>query len=227
MKKTTAIFAGFLLAACGQNEPVQSASEVEQAVIELPEFNTYSDSQMAVLSAFGMADFDASKISTVPLRDGFGVIFGYGGNVLVSVGEDGVIMVDNQFPEVHGALLDEVKKLSGLCHQHPLALRSCRRQPRFWSIGRRDYRSRKLSDLYGRRAQYQPRPGAISPASLSARSPARSLLFRHVGPLPEWSGHHPVQFWPGPHDGRQSGLFQDGQYFAHGRRWKLYAVALH
>lgn len=102
MKKTTAILAGFLIAACGESDTVQSATEVEQTVIELPEFNTYSDAQMAVLSAFGMAEFDASAVSPVPLRDGFGVIFGYGGNVLVSVGEDGVIMVDNQFPEVTG-----------------------------------------------------------------------------------------------------------------------------
>lgn len=113
MKKTIAILAGFLIAACGESDTVQSATEVKQAVIELPEFNTYSDAQMAVLSAFGMTDFDASAVSSVPLRDGFGVIFGYGGNVLVSVGEDGVIMVDNQFPEVHGALLNEVRKLGG------------------------------------------------------------------------------------------------------------------
>lgn len=113
MKKTTAILSGFLIAACGESHTVQSAAEVAQTVIELPEFNTYGDAQMAVLLAFGMADFDASAVSSVPLRDGFGVIFGYGGNVLVSVGEDGVIMVDNQFPEVHGALLNEVRKLGG------------------------------------------------------------------------------------------------------------------
>jgi len=113
MRKSTAILAWLLLAACGQTDSVESVGEDAQAVIELPEFNTYSAEQMAVLSAFGMADFEASAISTVPLRDGFGVIFGYGGNVLVSVGEDGVIMVDNQFPEVHGVLLDEVRKLGG------------------------------------------------------------------------------------------------------------------
>lgn len=113
MRKSSVLIAGVLLAACGQNDTVHSAAEVEKAVTELPEFNTYSDAQMAVLSAFGITDFEATAISTVPLGDGFGVIFGYGGNVLVSVGEDGVVMLDNQFPEVHGALLDEVRKLGG------------------------------------------------------------------------------------------------------------------
>jgi len=113
MKKSILVGFGFLLAACGQSSVTETSVEAKKTVKELPAFNTYTDAQMQVLTAFGMSEFDTSKITTVPLRDGFGVIFGYGGNVLVSVGEDGVVMVDNQFPEIHGALLDEVKKLGG------------------------------------------------------------------------------------------------------------------
>ena len=75
MRKSIAMFTGLMLAACGQNGSVDSA---KPAVKELPAFNTYSAAQMQVLSAFGMAEFDASKISTVPLRGGMAVIFGMG-----------------------------------------------------------------------------------------------------------------------------------------------------
>lgn len=113
MNKTITFFASLLLAACGQNMATDKVVETESAAHELPVFNTYSEEQMAVLAAFDMAEFDTPNITTVPLRDGLAVIFGIGGNVLVSVGDDGVIMVDNQFPEIHEALLHEIKKLGG------------------------------------------------------------------------------------------------------------------
>jgi cyclase len=52
----------------------------------------------AVIEAFGW-DFD-TEISTQKLDDGFYVLFGLGGNILVSSGEDGVIIVDDQFPQL-------------------------------------------------------------------------------------------------------------------------------
>lgn len=113
MKKSITIMLGLIIGACGQNASFQDTSGADQSTITLPEFNTYSEAQLKTLTAFGLAEFDASKISTVQLRDGFAVIFGYGGNVLVSVGDDGVIIVDSQFPEVHQVLLDEIKKLGG------------------------------------------------------------------------------------------------------------------
>ena len=113
MKTSIAIISGLLLAACGQSNYAQDIASAKPNANALPTFNTYTAAQRAVLAPFGMLEFDASKISAVPLKDGFAVIFGYGGNVLVSVGDDGVIMVDNQFPEIYEALLDEVRKLGG------------------------------------------------------------------------------------------------------------------
>ena len=51
-------------------------------------------------------------IHVVTLKDGLAVIFGYGGNILVSVGEDGVL-IDSQFPEVYETILYEINKLGG------------------------------------------------------------------------------------------------------------------
>lgn len=120
MMRVSAIAAGFLLAACGSDVPTEEAGApaletvlAEPEVPALPEFNTYTDEQMAVLSAFGMSAFEDTEITVQPLHSGLAVMFGIGGNVLVSIGEDGVIMVDNQFPEIHEALLSEIQKLGG------------------------------------------------------------------------------------------------------------------
>ena len=49
--------------------------------------------------AFGW-DFDKAEIRTEKLADGFHVLFGLGGNIAVSVGEDGTLIVDDQFPQL-------------------------------------------------------------------------------------------------------------------------------
>ena len=49
--------------------------------------------------AFGW-DFDSTKIETEKVAEGLYVLFGVGGNIGVSIGEDGVLIVDNQFPQV-------------------------------------------------------------------------------------------------------------------------------
>lgn len=79
----------------------------------LPEMNAYDDRQNYVLERFQWLGFDPSIISTQELKDGLGVIFGYGGNILVSVGEDGVLIVDSQFPEVYDTILREINKMGG------------------------------------------------------------------------------------------------------------------
>ena len=62
---------------------------------------------------FQWLGFDPSLLYTQELKDGLSVIFGYGGNILVSVGEDGVLIVDSQFPEVFDTILSEINKLGG------------------------------------------------------------------------------------------------------------------
>lgn len=42
-------------------------------------------------------DFDSVQITTVPVRDDIYMLMGSGGNIGVSVGDDGVIIVDDQF----------------------------------------------------------------------------------------------------------------------------------
>ena len=79
----------------------------------LPEMNAYSDDQNYVLERFQWLGFDPSLLYTQELKDGLSVIFGYGGNILVSVGEDGVLIVDSQFPEVFDTILSEIKTLGG------------------------------------------------------------------------------------------------------------------
>ncbi len=80
---------------------------------KLPEMNAYSDDQNYVLERFQWLGFDPSLLYTQELKDGLSVIFGYGGNILVSVGEDGVLIVDSQFPEVFDTILSEIRLLGG------------------------------------------------------------------------------------------------------------------
>lgn len=52
-----------------------------------------------VYSAFGW-DFDKAEIRTEKVADGLYVLFGLGGNIAVSVGQDGTLIVDDQFPQL-------------------------------------------------------------------------------------------------------------------------------
>ena len=44
--------------------------------------------------------FDGAEITTQQVGEGLHVLFGIGGNVAASIGEDGVLIVDNMFPEM-------------------------------------------------------------------------------------------------------------------------------
>ncbi len=59
----------------------------------------------ALLAAFGW-DFEDAQIRIVKVADGLHVLFGLGGNIAVSSGEDGVLVVDDQFPQ----LMPKIKK---------------------------------------------------------------------------------------------------------------------
>ncbi|MHC5034680.1 MAG: MBL fold metallo-hydrolase [Planctomycetota bacterium] len=49
-------------------------------------------------------DFDQVQIETVKITDGVYMLSGYGGNIGVSVGEDGTLLVDDQFGELKGKI---------------------------------------------------------------------------------------------------------------------------
>ena len=62
--------------------------------------------------AFGY-DFEAAEVRYQQVGPGLHVLFGVGGNVLVSVGEQGVLMVDSQFAQMMPKLKDAIARLGG------------------------------------------------------------------------------------------------------------------
>jgi glyoxylase-like metal-dependent hydrolase (beta-lactamase superfamily II) len=65
-----------------------------------------------LLDAFGW-DFDKANIRSQKIDAGLDVIFGLGGNIAVSTGADGTLIVDDQFPELIPQIKAEIKKLGG------------------------------------------------------------------------------------------------------------------
>lgn len=82
------------------------------ATLGAPAFahDTMDMSEMA--AAFGF-DFDEAEITSEEVRDGLFVLFGVGGNIALSIGSDGALMVDDQFPELMPKILAEVRRLGG------------------------------------------------------------------------------------------------------------------
>ena len=72
----------------------------------------YKDGQQAVMDAFGW-DFDEAEISIESISDNIHVLFGLGGNILVSTGADGVLLVDDQMPELKYKILRSLRKIGG------------------------------------------------------------------------------------------------------------------
>ena len=60
-----------------------------------------------ILESFG-TDLAAAQVRPETIAPGLHVLFGAGGNVLVSIGEQGVLMVDSRFPEVIPKLQAEI-----------------------------------------------------------------------------------------------------------------------
>ncbi len=57
-------------------------------------------------------DFDKVEIKTTKVADGLYVLEGAGGNISVSVGSDGVLLVDAQHAPLHQKIVDAVAKIS-------------------------------------------------------------------------------------------------------------------
>jgi cyclase len=58
-------------------------------------------------------DIASREVTVQTLQPGLHVLFGAGGNVLVSIGDQGVLMVDSQFPEMIPKLRQAIKELGG------------------------------------------------------------------------------------------------------------------
>lgn len=58
-------------------------------------------------------DFDSLEIRTEEIAEGLYVLFGFGGNALVSIGEQGTLMVDSQYAELIPKLREAINDLGG------------------------------------------------------------------------------------------------------------------
>jgi glyoxylase-like metal-dependent hydrolase (beta-lactamase superfamily II) len=59
------------------------------------------------------AQQDTVRIQTIPVAAGVYMLVGQGGNIGVSVGEDAVFLVDDQFAPLSGKIVDAIKAISG------------------------------------------------------------------------------------------------------------------
>ena len=57
-------------------------------------------------------DFESVEIKTHPIRDNIFMLEGMGGNIGVSVGEDGVFIIDNQFTELYEKITAALASIS-------------------------------------------------------------------------------------------------------------------
>ncbi len=132
----TVVAAGLLLVSSGANsaEPVpeqvdaaaQVAPGVEPAVQAGAEQNVDEDATEdsaadptqdivgldGFMQAFGWS-FDATVVKAEKLGDGLFLLFGTGGNVAVSIGEQGTLLVDDQFPQMMPKLKSAIENLGG------------------------------------------------------------------------------------------------------------------
>lgn len=65
-----------------------------------------------IQATFGW-DFDKVAVETQDVGGGVHVLFGLGGNVAASIGEDGVLIVDDQFPEMIPKIEAKIAELGG------------------------------------------------------------------------------------------------------------------
>ncbi|MCY3794425.1 MAG: hypothetical protein OXG51_08645, partial [Gammaproteobacteria bacterium] len=65
-----------------------------------------------LMDAFGW-DFDSAEIEAEQYGNGLYVLFGLGGNIAASIGEDGVLIVDDQFPQLVPKIEAKITELGG------------------------------------------------------------------------------------------------------------------
>jgi glyoxylase-like metal-dependent hydrolase (beta-lactamase superfamily II) len=74
--------------------------------------DSYKEDQQAVLDAFGW-DFKKAEITIEKINENNHVLFGLGGNILVNSGKDGVLIVDDQFPQLKNKIMRAIRKVGG------------------------------------------------------------------------------------------------------------------
>ena len=97
-KKVALIASLILIVACSNNS--------------LPDFSKYTPEQENLFEAIQFPGFDTNEIKISRINQQLAVLFAegpvVGGNILVSVGEDGVLIVDDQYPQYHEKILTAI-----------------------------------------------------------------------------------------------------------------------
>ena len=65
-----------------------------------------------LVSAFGW-DFESAEIKAEKVADGLYVLFGVGGNIAVSLGSSGTLLVDDQFPQIMPKIETAIESIGG------------------------------------------------------------------------------------------------------------------
>ena len=86
---------------------ILTSCEKEESIFD------FSSEQNQVFKAFGWDFSNQGILKVEKVKNNISVIFGYGGNILVSIGEDGTLVIDNQFPQLQKNIMAEIKKLGG------------------------------------------------------------------------------------------------------------------
>jgi cyclase len=68
---------------------------------------------VGAVPTFAQQDFSAVQIETVPVADGLFMLVGSGGNIALSVGEDGAVIVDTQYAPLSDKITTAVRAAGG------------------------------------------------------------------------------------------------------------------
>jgi glyoxylase-like metal-dependent hydrolase (beta-lactamase superfamily II) len=83
----------------------------------LPNFTKYTDDQKKLFETIQFPGFDKNQIKIVKINNSLSVLFAdgpvVGGNILVSIGDNGVVIVDDQYPQYHQKVLKAIQELGG------------------------------------------------------------------------------------------------------------------
>ena len=71
-----------------------------------------SDDELNPNSSGQATNYKANKIKVTQVKDSIFMLIGRGGNIGVSVGEDGVLMIDSQFPDASSDILQRLNSLT-------------------------------------------------------------------------------------------------------------------
>jgi cyclase len=66
----------------------------------------------AISRAQQQPDYDKVEIQAKQISSGFYVLFGAGGNIGVSVGKEGILLVDNQYTPLYGKIMQALRRIS-------------------------------------------------------------------------------------------------------------------